>query len=96
MKILYSVFCVLYSILLYFDYILWWFLVYVSSGSGAGLYPKASRLFLHQERAELAGWLDARKQEEERGRQEKEGSWKAGKTHFVFVFFVSLFFCGDN
>lgn len=36
-------------------------------GSGAGLYPKASRLFLYQERAELARWLDARKQKEDGG-----------------------------
>ena len=62
-----------------------WHLVCVSAGSGAGLHPKASRLFLHKARAELAGWLDARKQEEERGRQEKESTRKTGKTHFIVL-----------
>lgn len=35
------------------------------AGVGSGVYKEANGLYLHQERAELAGWPHAREQEEE-------------------------------
>ncbi len=60
----------------------------VPPGSRSGLCPEAPWFLLHQERTELAGRLDAREQEEERGRQEKESTSRAGKALFSFSFVV--------
>lgn len=56
-----------------------------SAGSCSGICAQASRFLLYEERAQLVGWPNARKQEEKGGRQKekrKRGTVNIGSHHF--------------